>query len=168
MHTAARSGCGRLSNGRVAIVGIGNVLMGDDGIGVRAVEALRDRPLPTGVDLHDAGTAVQDLVPDLAEYDQVIVVDAVRTGGEPGVVHRFDIRSDTIAGEDPRWSLHDMNLITALRLQQVAGEATPPIRVIGVEPKQVRPSLELSEEVRARLPQVTALVVEEAQNAVRT
>ena len=58
-------------------------------------------------------------------------------------------------------------MVSALRLQQLAGEPVPPIRVIGIEPKQVIPSLELSDEVRARLPDVARLVIREAEKAGR-
>jgi len=161
------SGKGKASNARVAVIGVGNVLMGDDGVGVRVIEQLRAEPSLQGVDVYDAGTAFQDVLPHVAECDQVIVVDAVQAGGDAGEIHCFDVRPEMlIAGEDSL-SVHDMNLVSALRLQQVAGEPVPPIRVIGVEPKQIIPSLELSDEVRARLPEIVSAVIREAEKARR-
>jgi len=148
---------------RVAIVGVGNILMGDDGVGIRVVEALQKHALPDNVELHDAGTAFQDLLPDLAECELVVIVDAVRTGDAPGTIHRFDLGSEDIGSDGTALSVHDINVVAAMRLQMVAGEPLPPTRVLGVEPGEVALKLDLSDEVRARVPEIADLAVREAR-----
>ena len=148
---------------RVAIVGVGNILMGDDGVGVRVVERLQQRSLPEGVEVVDAGTAFQDVLPRLAEHDLVIVVDAVRAGGSPGQVYCFDLGPDNIASSEPCLSVHDVNVVAAARLQMISGVPLPPIRVLGVEPKDAAMNLQLSDEVCKRLEEVADLAIKEAQ-----
>lgn len=152
-----------MSEPRVAIVGVGNILMGDDGVGIRLVEMLGERSLPEGVELHDAGTAFQDLLPELAECDCVIIVDAVRAGDPPGTIHRFDLGPEVLGSGGAALSVHDINVVAAMRLQIVAGEPLPPIRVLGIEPGEVELKLDLSDEVRARLPEIADLAVQEAR-----
>ena len=151
----------------MAIIGVGNVLMGDDGVGVHVVERLREGSLPEGVELHDAGTAIQDVLPQLTGCDRVIVVDAVQTGGAPGTVHAFDLGPEMIGSDGAALSVHDMDLVAALRFQMVVGEPVPSVRILGVEPREVTLSLELSDEVRARLPEVAELALREACEACR-
>ena len=152
---------------RVAVVGVGNILMGDDGVGVRAVEALRERDLPPGVDLYDAGTAIYDVAPRLTGYAAVIVVDAARFGGVPGEVRCFDLDVDALGSDGRGVSSHNINLVAALRLQMVAGDPLPPVRVVGVEPGEVALNLELSDDVRVRLDEAAETALKEAETAMR-
>ena len=75
---------------RIAVVGVGNILMGDEGIGVKVVEELRKERLPEGVELFDGGTAFHVLVDDLIDFDKLIIVDAVLGGESPGTIYRFE------------------------------------------------------------------------------
>ena len=63
--------------GRVLIVGVGNTIMGDDGLGVYALNQLKSRELPEYVDTLEAGTALLDALPDLKNYDKMVLIDAV-------------------------------------------------------------------------------------------
>ena len=156
-----------MSETRVAIIGVGNILMGDDGVGVRVIERLQQQPLPEGVELFDAGTAVQDVFAKVADCAQLIVIDAVKAGGAPSEVHCFDLDPDLIGSNGAALSLHDINLVSALRLRMLTGDPIPPVRVLGVEPGRIDTSLELSNEVRASVPEVAALALHEAGQAVR-
>ena len=151
-----------MPSARVAIVAVGNVLMGDDGAGVRVIERLQQQALPEGVELFDAGTAVQDVLPGLEGYDRIIVVDAMRAGGEPGDLYAFDLDAEALGSDGPSLSAHDINLVAALRLQLITGRPVPPIRVLGVEPGDVSLKLELSDEVRARVSELADRALQEA------
>ena len=157
-----------MCNPRVAIVGVGNILMGDDGVGVHVIERLRRQTLPEGVDLFDAGTAIQDVMPRLADYDRVILVDAIRAGDAPGAIHTFDLGPEDLGAPRPGLSLHDVNVLDALRLQAIAGERIPPIRVLGVEPRRTDMELDLSDEARARVPELCLLALKAAGEAAQT
>jgi hydrogenase maturation protease len=71
---------------RVLILGIGNLLMGDEGVGVHAIRILEEQILPAGVELIDGGTGGFNLLSYLGEYPKVILIDAVMDGRDPGMV----------------------------------------------------------------------------------
>ena len=71
-------------------MGAGNILMRDDGIGVRAIERLKELGgLPEEIDVIDAGTATLDALPLLDGVERLIIIDAVKGGGTPGTIYRF-------------------------------------------------------------------------------
>jgi len=148
--------------GRVVILGVGNVLQRDDGIGVRVVEALRARGLPPNVQAFDGGTS-----PDaycLAEgADKLILVDAVKAGGAPGSVYR--LRPEDAEGLPAAGSVHEIGLIDGLRLLELSGTAPKQVVIIGVEPREVGLGMELSPELQQKLPEIAGLVLEEASAA---
>lgn len=132
----------------ILVLGIGNLLLGDEGVGVHAAQALIREDLPEGVRVLDIGTAILDALLDLETADFVIVVDAVKADGAPGSVYRipFDemIRPDCIA------SMHGFDLSRVLALTQ--RQTTPEVLVIGIEPATMEWGLELSPEVQSALP----------------
>ena len=121
---------------RVNILGVGNPLMGDDGVGPAAVERLGARGVPPGVCLHDAGLAVTDVLGMLHPADPLIVIDAVRAGGRPGQVHRLrlDVPELDAPGVGNMLSLHELSVVPALRMEALAGRAFGDVTVFGVEP----------------------------------
>ncbi|MFP3946925.1 MAG: hydrogenase maturation protease, partial [Archaeoglobaceae archaeon] len=74
---------------KIAVIGIGNILLGDEGVGVRIVEELRKSDLPENVEVHDGATSGIALLNFLVDKDKVIIVDAVKGGEEPGTVYQF-------------------------------------------------------------------------------
>jgi len=150
------------SRKRIVIVGVGNVLLKDEGIGVHVVRALQEMSLasPKGeVEVVDGGTSPDAF--DTAEgADKLIIVDAARGGGEPGTVYRF--APDEVSGE-PRLltSLHDLGLLDSLRMMESLGNPPRDTVIIGVEPAEVDWGLELTPILRGKLPDVVRLVAEE-------
>lgn len=69
---------------RILVVGIGNLLLGDEGVGVHVVSRLKESALPPGVEAVDVGTNSYDLIDCLYESERLIVIDAMQGGGEPG------------------------------------------------------------------------------------
>lgn len=134
----------------ILVLGLGNLLLGDEGIGVHAAQALLADTLPDGVKVLDIGTAILDALLDLEDADFVIVVDAVKADGTPGTVYRVPfndmVRPDCIA------SMHGFDLSRVLALTQ--RQTAPEVLVIGVEPGMIDWSLELSPEVQPALPVV--------------
>ena len=144
------------------IVGVGNVLLKDEGIGVHVVRALQEMSLasPGGeVEVVDGGTSPSAL--DSAEgANKLIIVDAARGGREPGTVYRF--AADGVLGEPKLLtSLHDLGLLDSLRMMESAGRAPGETVIIGVEPAEVDWGLELTPTLAGKLPDVVRLVVEE-------
>ena len=142
------------------VVGIGNVLLRDEGIGCHVVHALEEIPLPD-VKIIDGGTC-PDVLQLLDDADKLIVVDAVKGGGTPGQIYRFHLE-DITPGQKPFLSLHDVGLVDSLMLMQLwhkTGEAV----IIGVEPREINWGLELSPELQEKMPQIIDAILAELNN----
>ena len=74
---------------RLAVIGVGNPLVADEGVGIAVIEELGKRDLPDSVELVDAGSAGMSLLHIIKDYDAVIIIDAADFGGEPGEVRTF-------------------------------------------------------------------------------
>jgi hydrogenase maturation protease len=150
---------------RTLIAGVGNVLLGDEGVGVHAVRALLEEGPPDGADVVDAGTALDALLPELHQYQTLILVDAVRGGGTPGAIYRMDVRSPSdLAGACRPLSLHEFGVAEALAEAQALGVLPRRVVLLGVEPGRIGPGLELSEAATAALPRLLVLIREEARS----
>jgi len=144
------------------VLGVGNILLSDEGIGVHVIEALKERDLPPDVEVLDGGTASLELLNILANRDKVIIIDAVEGGGEPGTIYRFtpdDIkyRSTTFT------SLHQISLMETLTDAKYLGIAPKSIVILGIEPKEMELGLEMTPEATAVVPRVVELVLAELE-----
>lgn len=135
----------------VWIVGVGNLLMGDDGVGCHAIAAARDAGCE-GATLVDAGTSVIRLLSDLERADAVLFIDAFEGGGAPGTVYRMDARE---VAAPALASLHEVGLPALMSWMREIGPARP-LALLGVEPAAIGYSTELSPPVAAALPRVLA------------
>jgi len=139
------------------VVGIGNVLLRDEGIGCHVVHAMEGIPLPD-VEIIDGGTCL-DVLQLLEDADKLVIVDAVKGGGTPGQIYRFHLEDITLE-QKPFLSLHDVGLVDNLMLMQLwrnIGEAV----IIGVEPREINWGLELSPELREKMPQIIETILAE-------
>lgn len=149
---------------RVLILGVGNLLRGDDGFGVHLVGSLADTVLPPNVQILEAGTVSHQLIPLLGEIDRLIVIDVVDAGDKPGSIFRFS-PDDMRFPSGQMASLHQISLIDVLSMAELTG-AKPETTIIAVQPKDVAAwSLTLSEEVSAVMPKVRELIFEELDKA---
>lgn len=142
----------------ILILGIGNYLMGDEGVGVHAIQALSKVTLPKNVDLIDGGTGSFDLMPILAQYPLVIFIDATMDMRPPGTI---DVIYPKFAAEFPKvLSAHDVGLkdmIDALEFN----EELPNIILLTVSIKELSPmTIELSEPVQNSISNIVTRVEE--------
>ena len=144
----------------ILILGIGNILRKDDGVGVRAVEALRERGVPPSVELVDGGTLGLGLVDVIACREKAIVIDALEGGGEPGALYRISAE-DLGAETGPVLSVHDFGLEAALALAGRLSCAPRATVIFGVEPGDVSEGLELTPAVAAAIPALLDIVLAE-------
>ena len=144
---------------RVLVLGVGNLLLKDEGIGVHVARRLANAGLPENVRVVDCGTRLLDALSFVKNADRLIVIDAVRTGAQPGTL--FRLRDKDIA-ESPKRSvsLHQLSLLEALEMADKV-VARPTATIIGVEPEDVSPGTELSSTLATALPKVVDLVLEE-------
>jgi hydrogenase maturation protease len=147
---------------RVAVIGVGNLLLKDEGVGVHIVRTLQEMPLGGKGELTivDGGTCPDTFYLLPKGVDKVIIIDAVRGGGEPGTIYRFapqDIafRRGTIT------SLHQLGVAEGLRMIEHTELNPKDIVIIGVEPKEIDWGLEISPELRKKVPQIIELVKKE-------
>ena len=150
----------------VLVLGLGNPLRGDDGIGPRVVEELEARGLPKGVTALDAGTGGLDILRIIEEWQDVVIVDAADMDagrGEvcPGQFVRFTPNQVTVQESSDPFSLHHAGLAEVLALARAMDQALPSIVIFGVQPKEVGWGEGLSPEVEARLPALLEAVLEE-------
>jgi hydrogenase maturation protease len=144
---------------RILVVGVGNLLMKDEGIGIHAVKALQEVGLPPDVKLVDGGTS-----PDIIAYtragDKIIIIDAAQAGGEPGTIYRFRPQ-DLAGGEGNLTSAHELGVEHNLRLMSLMGSEPKEIVIIGIEPKEIDWGTELSTELQQKVPEIIRVVLRE-------
>lgn len=145
---------------QILVLGIGNILLRDEGVGVRVIEQMQEMRLPDDVELVDGGTAGADLLDVLADRKKVIVIDAVQADCEPGTVLRFTA-DDLVRPDGVGVSLHELGLGEALTMTRQLGCAPENVVVFGIKPKATACGLELSDEIAALIPNVIKLVLEE-------
>jgi hydrogenase maturation protease len=144
---------------RTVVIGVGNLLMKDEGIGIHAVKALQKMELPDSVTLIDGGTS-PDVIACTRAGDKLIIIDAARAGGEPGAIYRFQPEDlEDSAGEI--LSVHDLGVPQNLRLMLLAGSGPSRVVIIGIEPKEIDWGTELSAELESKIPEIIAVVLQE-------
>ena len=144
---------------RFAVVGVGNLLLKDEGIGVHIAHALQQIDIPYNVKIIDGGTSL-DLPDCLENVDKLIIIDAVKTGGQPGTIYRFhpydmDIESEGII------SLHELGLAQSLKMMRLMGNEPKETVIIGIEPKEINWGTELSAELQQKIPEIINIVLGE-------
>jgi len=146
---------------RILVLGIGNLVMADDGIGVRVVQLIEERyRFPGQVTVLDGGTLGLDLLPRIEAAERLLIVDAVETGAPPGTLIR-------LAGEEipqalETWlSPHQIGLNDLLTVASLLGHAPEETVLWGVQPESVQLALGLSSPVAAQLEPLVGKVLEE-------
>lgn len=147
----------------IMVLGIGNILFSDEGVGIRVVETLQDRySFPPYVSVKDGGTLGIHLLGTISHVDYLIVVDVIRNGDRPGSLYR-------LAGEAvpkrilSKTSLHDVDFLEALTLCQ-ALDGPPETIILGVEPVDIESlSIELTPLVQEKVTPLVAMVLEELE-----
>ena len=151
----------------IVIIGLGNVLMSDEGIGVRVAQLLHSRVdvLPN-VEVIEAGTAGMSILHAIAGRQKVVLVDCAMMKEEPGAMRRFE-PGDVISNKTlPGRSLHEGDLLDILELSSQLGESPPVVVIFGVEPLKTGPGEELSPLLASRLSDYVEIILAEIGNAV--
>ncbi len=149
---------------RVSVVGLGNVLMGDDAFGPMVIRALETAyEFSPAVSVSDLGTPGLDLIPYFTDIRALVIVDTVSSAGAPGELRLY--RRDEIlrTPPQPRLSPHDPGLKEALLTAEFAGNGPRDVLLVGAIPGPVRTAVGLSEPVRAAVPAAVAEVVRELE-----
>jgi hydrogenase maturation protease len=145
----------------VLILGLGNPLRGDDGVGPRVIEELNRRKLPEGVKAQDGGTGGFDLLHVLEGWERAVIVDAADVGRAPGQFVRFTPKDARLIESADGFSLHNAGLAEALALAKAVGQPLPEMVIFGVQPERVGWGEGLSPAVEATLPALVDAVLDE-------
>jgi hydrogenase maturation protease len=145
-------------NDRIVVIGAGNPLMGDDGLGLAALELLEmDYRIPPNVELLDGGTWGIQLLPAIEAADEVILIDAIEARASPG---QLVILEDESLPRmfDLRISPHQIGIQDTLALLELRGTRPARMSAIGLQPGRVEWGIGLSPEVERALPTLVAAV----------
>lgn len=146
---------------KVVVLGVGNVILADEGVGVRVVEAFeRDYVVPEGVVVIDAGTSGMEMLEDMSDLDFLLVVDAIAAGKAPGEL--VQLRGDEVPVFFRRnLSPHGIGLSDVLASLEFLGAEPKETVILGVQPTSLDLSTELTPTIAARVPELVAQVVDE-------
>jgi hydrogenase maturation protease len=142
------------------VIGVGNPIMKDDGVGLHAVRYLEGR-LPENVELLEGSVYCADLLPFLENRRKVVFIDGIDAGSEPGTLFRFS--PDEVGkqkGKEPL-SLHDFGIYELITAAKLLDQCPEEITLIAVQVKNVEIGEELSQEVREAIPRIYRLLLEE-------
>jgi hydrogenase maturation protease len=145
------------ARGRTVVIGLGSALMGDDGLGLVALERLRPR-LPAGVEAVDGGTWGLNLLPLIEDADTVLLLDAIDAGRAPGAL--IELRDDEVPRQlAVKFSPHDVDLQDVLALAALRGATPTCLVALGVQPESVELRTGLSPAVEAGVDRLVARAV---------
>jgi hydrogenase maturation protease len=150
---------GETDERRVVVLGVGNLVMGDEGVGVRCVQQLEtEQALPPEVTLLDGGTSTHELLADLENLDVLVIVDAVATASPAGTI--VELEGDAIpATFSNTLSPHQHGLHDLLATLRLLGRSPKRLTLVGISPATMTLSLALSPAIEAALPELCRRVV---------
>ncbi len=156
---------------RILVLGLGNILLKDEGIGVHVAWKLQGVSLPENVDIVDGGTAAFDALLLEPSIERLIIIDALKAGRKAGTIYRIRLNAkepeklERIFSHRVSTSLHQMDLIDALVAADRMNYAPDEIVIIGVEPEKMDCGLELTDEVQRVIPEIIDIVIKEIEDA---
>ncbi|MEO8200503.1 MAG: HyaD/HybD family hydrogenase maturation endopeptidase [Gemmatimonadota bacterium] len=146
-------------SGQTLVLALGNPLMGDDGFGLAVLDVLRRTGLvPSTVTLMDGGTWGMNLLPAIEAAGQLILIDAIKVGAEPGSVVRL-VRDQLPRCFSHKISPHQMDLREVLALAELRGHLPAELVALGVQPEDVSFRQSLSPVVEAKVGMVAELTL---------
>jgi hydrogenase maturation protease len=153
--------CSDALSGDTLVIGLGNPLRGDDGIGMRVARLLAEQALPEGVEVVQGGTCGLELVNWMEGWRRVLIIDAAEVGEVPGGFARFTLAEGHLLGDDRHLSIHAAGLRDALLLAEVLGVLPDEVIIFGVQPAHLDWDDPLSPEVEAAVPKILSSVLGE-------
>lgn len=144
---------------RITLLGLGNILLQDEGIGVHVVQAIKDRySLSPDVELVDGGTMGLDLLPIFQDSQKVLIIDAVDFGKPPGHVGTIEGRHIPSVLSS-KLSVHHIGLSDVLFAATLMNETPPEVCLIGIQPKNLDVGLDMTPEVRENFDTLVSMAI---------
>jgi len=148
---------------KIIVLGIGSVLMTDEGIGVRVAERLKQSyTFPENVEVYDGGaTGMHGLLPLIEEADRLIVIDAVNGPGEPGELYRYTAEDFRLT-IPKKLSAHDVGFLECLAIAQINEYAPKSVVIIGVKPLDIETwGMELTDFIAGKIGKLVEMTIAE-------
>jgi len=143
------------------IIGIGNILLQDDGVGVHVIERLENEKLPSTIELVDGGTSTLDTLGFFLDYKKVIVVDCLKAGLEPGTIYK--IKPEDIKDyKKENLSIHDVQILDVVKMANMM-DKYPEVVIFGIEPEKISLNLEMTETMISKIPEIIFNIKKELQ-----
>lgn len=122
---------------RLLVLGVGNDMMGDEGIGVLVARELNNRfTFPDGVKVVDGGVGGLSLMPMIRDADEVLIIDAVDARAKPGSIFMFNSEEIEVADSSERLSIHDTGILDVIRTAALMNDRVD-ATIIGIQPKKM-------------------------------
>ena len=151
------------------ILGIGNILLKDEGIGVHTARKLQQMDLPSDVEILDGGTLGFGLLPCLEGRKKIILIDAIQAEeGKPGTIYRFHPEEVRQIAPRTKFSFHQTSFFDIMQLAEYLIKNKPEVVIIAIQPNDISVGMELTPEIEAKIPALIKLVMEELQEPVLT
>lgn len=145
---------------RIMVMGVGNILLSDEGLGVHFLKELSEDSLPDNIELLEGGTAGLELVHLIQEVDFLIIIDAINAKDEPGAIFRFEPEEMKILPDRYEVSFHQVGILEVLAMANILGNA-PQTLIFGIQPKSLEWGLDLSPEILEVFPKIKKFVLNE-------
>ncbi len=149
---------------KLVIIGIGNLLLMDEGIGVHTINELEKYDLPRSVEIYDGGTGGFKLIDLMHETKKVIFIDAVETGKAPGTIITFKSKDVHSLRPKKKYSLHDTDLLEVIKMTELL-DNPPEIEIMGIQPKIINYGTTLSKELTDSMSNIINTVLSRIEEA---
>ncbi len=154
-------------NSKMVVIGIGNLLLMDEGVGVHTINELEKHDLPLNVEIYDGGTGGFKLIDLMHGAARVMFIDAVEAGKEPGTVTVFSSDDVHSIYNNKKYSLHDTNLMEVIKMTELL-DNPPRIEIVGIQPKIIDYGITLSKELTDSMSNIISTVLEEIDEVCST
>ncbi len=144
----------------VLVLGIGNILLHDEGIGVYVIEQMQKEKLPSCVELLDGGTAGADLLDYICDRQKVIVIDAIDGDYIPGTIIKFT-PDEMVSNASQNISMHEIGFMDTLLMSRQLNCEPKEVVIIGIKPENLSCGLGLSDKIATLLPVITKYLLAE-------
>ncbi len=149
---------------KITLIGLGNLLMRDEGVGVQVVRALEERyEVPPELEVVDGGTAGLDLLPYIEDHDRVLFVDAVNFRREPGYIGVLE-NQEVPALFGAKDSMHHMGLMDVLAAARLLDRSPREVCLIGIQPQILETGIELSALLQEKQEELLARIIAKLQD----
>jgi hydrogenase maturation protease len=154
-------------NNKVVIIGVGNLLLMDEGIGVHVINELEKQKLPQNAGVYDGGTGGFKLIDLMHGARMIIFIDAVETGKAPGTITTFNPEDVRSIYREKKYSLHDTDLMEVIKMSELL-DNPPEIEIVGIQPKAINYGTTLSQELADSMPDIINTVLGKIEEVCNT